>query len=428
MADVIFNKAVTGGEIRLPSSKSVAHRAIICASLAKGKSVIYGIDESEDMKATFGFINAVGKKYTYDTTGDYSVLTIEDNDMKNTTSQIEVDCIESGSTLRFIIPILSALGVSAKFVGSGRLPQRPIGVYNEILTGVTTHGDGLPFTIDGKLQSGDFRIRGDISSQFITGLLFALPLLDGDSKIILTTELQSESYVDITVDVLKTFGIAIERTDYGYFVNGNQAYKNMEYHVEGDWSHAIFFMVMATFSDEPIRLKGLNMNSKQGDKKCVDLFKEMGLNIKCEDDVLVLAKPVTSLKAISVDVGDIPDMVPALTCAMATAEGKSEITNAKRLRIKECDRLSAISNNVNALGGNVEEFDDALHITGVKTLNGGTVSGYNDHRIVMAMSTLRAKCENDISVSDSHSINKSYPKFYEDYKKLGGDCNVVNMG
>ncbi|MFI3325293.1 MAG: 3-phosphoshikimate 1-carboxyvinyltransferase [Clostridia bacterium] len=421
MSNVIYKKAVKGGSITLPPSKSVAHRAMICAALAQGNCTVFNIDSSNDMLATMNFIKAMGKDFNYDP--KTKVLKIS----SGTTSQItSVDCIESGSTLRFIIPIMAALGINTTFTGSGRLPKRPIGVYTEILKGVNTKGVGLPFCINGQLQSGEFKLRGDISSQFITGLLFALPLLKGDSKIILTTELQSESYVDITLDVMKSFGVTATRTDYGYKVKGNQTYKTVNYTVEGDWSQAAFFIAMGAFSKNPIKLKGLKLDSKQGDKKCTEVFGNMNIKVNFADDELIINKG--ELKAITVNVGDIPDMVPALACVMALANGTSEITNAKRLRIKESDRLSAISNALNSLGANVTELEDGLIIKGTNKLIGGFVDGCNDHRIVMAMACLRENCLNNIEVTDSHSINKSYPDFYKDYIKLGGELNGIDMG
>lgn len=424
MANIIYKKPVLGGTVSVPPSKSTAHRAIICAALANGDSTIFNIDNSNDMMATMNFIKAIGKDFDYDY--ESKTLKIVGNGIDHAST--EIDCIESGSTLRFIIPVMAALGISTKFTGSGRLPQRPIGLYKEVLKAVNTKGDGLPFYIDGQLESGDFEVRGDISSQFITGLLLALPLLKGDSKIILTTELQSKSYVDITIDVMKDFGVIVNETDYGYEVKGGQTYKSKEYTVEGDWSQAAFFLAMGAFSKNPIRLKGLKVDSKQGDKKCLEVFKNMLVKTQFIGDELVIAKPMGRPTSISVDVGDIPDMVPALACVMALADGTSEITNAQRLRIKESDRLKAIANAINALGGNVTELEDGLVIKGVKTLDGALVQGCNDHRIVMAMSALASCCISNIEVTDSHSINKSYPDFYKDYIKLGGELGGFDLG
>ncbi len=434
MHSVIYKKGAVGGEVNIPPSKSVAHRAMICAALSDGSCTLNNIDYSNDMIATMNFIKALGKQIDYDK---------NDKTLKISTGQVPktaevdckaiVDCMESGSTLRFIIPVMAALGITTTFTGEGRLPQRPIGVYNELFKGVNTksiseNGDGLPFFINGQLESGEYHMRGDISSQFISGMLFALPLLKGDSKIIITTKLESKSYIDITTDVMATFGVKVEETDYGYFVKGEQAYKAVDYTVEADWSQVAFFIAMGAFSEGEITLNGLNFNSKQGDKKIVDVLKSMG--VCCEEigDKLKVSKPKNGLNAVKIDVSDIPDTVPTLACVMAMAQGTSEIVNAARLRIKESDRLSAISNALNALGANVKELEDGLIINGVKKLTGASVDGCNDHRIVMAMAVLRSVCSADIQVSDAYSINKSYPSFYKDYNSLGGVADVIDMG
>lgn len=422
MQKVIYKKPVTGGTLTVPPSKSVAHRAMICAALSKGDTKVFNIDNSKDMQATISFMKSLGKTVIYKD----RTLHISGEISADKTS---VDCIESGSTLRFVIPVMAALGIETEFTGSGRLPERPIGVYTEILNGVTTKGNGLPFYIKGKLNHGVFKLRGDISSQFITGLLLALPLLDGDSEIVLTTAMESEAYVDITLAVMESFGVTATRTKNGYFVKGNQVYQNPEYTVEGDWSQAAFFLAMGAFTKEPIRLKGLNYkNSKQGDKECIDIFRRFGIDITQDDNDFVIscADKLTAIE--SLDVRQIPDMVPALASVMALCDGTSTITGGKRLRIKESDRLSAVSNALNALGGDITELEDGLIIKGVNSLKGAFCDGCNDHRIVMALAPLTVVCDGNIEVSDPYSINKSYPSFYEEYKNLGGELDVIDMG
>lgn len=421
MQNLIYKKPVVGGTLTVPPSKSVAHRAMICAALSKGDTIVHNIDNSKDMQATISFIKALGKTVSYKD----RTLYISNEISANKTS---VNCIESGSTLRFIIPVMAALGIETEFTGSGRLPQRPIGVYTEILNGIKTKGNGLPFYIKGKLDNGVFKLRGDISSQFITGLLLALPLLDGDSEIILTTEMESEAYIDITLAVMSSFGVHAKKTEKGYFVKGNQIYQNPEYTVEGDWSQAAFFLAMGAFSENPIRLKGLNYkNSKQGDKECIDIFKRFGINIIENENDFIISKGEKLTAIENIDVRQIPDMVPALASVMAMCDGTSTITGGKRLRIKESDRLNAVSNALNSLGADVTELEDGLIIKGVNKLIVGFCDGCNDHRIVMALAPLIAVCDGNIEVSDPYSINKSYPSFYEEYKNLGGDL-IVNLG
>ena len=415
-----ITKEVDGGFITIPPSKSVAHRAIICASLSQGASTIYNIDNSDDIKATLNFVTALGRNFTYEN----KTLTITDYTPKKNET---IDCFESGSTLRFIVPIMSALGINAEFIGKGRLPERPIGIYKDLLNGVSFSSSHLPFSISGKLKSGVFHLPGNISSQFITGLLFALPLLDGDSEIILTSPLQSKSYVDITVDVMKDFGVLVEETVNAYSIKGNQQYKAKNYTVEGDWSQAGFFLSLGAISKNKIILKGLNKNSKQGDKICFDIFNKMNINCSFIENDLHIEKS-NNITAITVDVSDCPDIVPTLACTMSLANGISRITNAGRLRIKESDRLSAIANAINILGGKVSELEDELIITGPCNFVGTQVNSCKDHRILMAVSTLKAMTKGDIFLTDAHCINKSYPNYYKDYMSIGGKIDVIDMG
>ncbi len=431
MEKVKFSPAAFGGEVHIPPSKSFAHRALICSALSGGNVKVNNISTSSDMEATGNFIRALSMNVIPDGKGNVSI----EGELKIPGDPITVDCIESGSTLRFIIPIMAALGVSCTFVGRGLLPTRPIGVYSELLPshGVSFEGNGLPCKISGKLTSGDFSLPGNISSQFISGLMFALPLLEGDSRIIITTELESESYIDITISVLQKYGINIERTDYGYFVKGNQKYKAVDQTVEGDWSQAAFYMNLGAFSKDPIRVRGLDKNSVQGDRKCLEVYGKLGVKAEFEGDVLLISNPAATydscgLKAAEVSVTDIPDMVPALAVCMAMAEGESRITDAARLRIKESDRLKAITEAINAIGGKVTELPEGLIIEGVGRFTAGEVQGCNDHRIVMAVSTAAARAEGDIVSTDPHSINKSYPEYFEHYNSLGGKANVINMG
>lgn len=420
MEIVVYSKGITGGQVHLPPSKSVAHRALICAALSGGRCRVSPIDSSADMEATFHFIRAMGGQVTYEN----RCTTIDAGEGASD----YVNCMESGSTLRFIIPILAALGRSTTFTGCGRLPNRPIGIYSEILRGVKTVGEGLPYSISGQLQSGEFSLPGNISSQFITGLLLALPLLAGDSTIILTTPLESESYVNITLEVMAAFGVHARQTAEGYFVPGGQKYSPRDYTVEADWSQAAFFLSMGAFSEQPVELLGLNPHSLQGDKACLEVFREMGLCIQTEEQRFIVQRPKNRVLPVRVDVRNIPDAVPAIAVTAALAEGTTYITGAARLRIKECDRLMAVTNAINSLGGKVTELPDGLAIQGVERLQGGTAQGCNDHRIVMCLAAARGAAAGDVIVTDPNSIRKSYPDFYRDYVNLGGEANVLDMG
>ena len=421
MNNVNVEPSQLNGTVAIPPSKSDVHRAIICGALSRGKCVISPVDLSEDIKATIGCVETLGAKVNI----SEGVLTIDGSEMFKG-NNYQIFCNESGSLLRFIIPVVSAMGISATFTGAGRLPERPIGIYLDCLpkAGVKcTTKSGLPLTVEGQLQSGEFEIPGNVSSQFITGLLFALPLLKEDSKIILTSPLESVAYVDITINVMKKFGVIIETTDYGYFVKGNQKYIPQNYTTEGDWSNAAFFMTAAAIKGD-ITITGVDKNSAQGDKEIAEILKRFGAKVEFTDNSVRVQKG--DLKATDIDARQIPDLVPILAVCATFAEGITHITGAERLRIKESDRLSAIANAINKLGGNVIEKPDGLVITGVKSLKGGTVQGVNDHRIVMAMSVATLMATDTVTITDMESIKKSFPNYFEEYNRLGG-ISYVNL-
>ena len=388
------------GEVIIPPSKSVAHRAMICSYLAGGGNV-FPIADSNDMKAMNQVIRAL-----------------------NNNEEI-IDCIESGNTLRFMIPVIAALGRKVTFVGSGRLPYRPIDEYLKLLPkhGIKyTYNEKLPLSIEGKLTSGIFEIAGDISSQYITGLLLALPLLDGDSRIVLTTKLQSKSYVDITIKVLKDYGIEIEETEEGYFVKGNQKFRKIDYCVESDWSQATFFLAAGALNGN-ITLKGLDLESKQGDKEVINILKRFGAKIDILQDKINVKK--SHLKGIIIDAEDIPDAVPTLAVVAAVSEGTTIIEGIERLRYKESDRIESTVSNLKNMGVNIKADDNKMIIEGGK-LHGSEINGFNDHRIVMAFSIAALVSNGETTISDAHAINKTYPNFFEDYNRIGGKAIVIN--
>ncbi len=408
------------GNVSVPPSKSDAHRAIICASLAKGESVVGPVEMSEDIKATISCMKNLGAKIE----ADGRTLHIDGRDTFGVKSA-QLDCSESGSTLRFLIPVAAAGGVEAEFTGHGKLPGRPIGVYTDQLPvkGVRCEtSGGLPLRITGKLSSGVFEIPGNISSQFITGLLLALPLAEGDSEIRLTSGLQSVGYVNMTLKAMRDFGVAVESTENGWRIKGGQEYVPGSYEVEGDWSQAAFFMTAAALGSE-ITIDNLSLDSIQGDKECVDIYRRLGAVIEEKNGILKMSPG--KLRGISLDASDIPDMVPAFAAAAAVAEGKTVITGAERLRIKESDRLKAVRDCLSRMGADISETPDGLIINGKERLSGGFVEGYNDHRIVMSMAAAAVACENDVVITDMESVRKSYPSFFEDYRKLGGAADVI---
>ena len=386
------------GSVTVPASKSAAHRALICSFLAGGGTV-NPVISSNDMRATQGAVEA----------------------LKN--GENMCNCIESGSTLRFMIPVAAALGREITFVGSGKLPDRPIGDYLRLLPehGVKCESDGgLPLKISGQLESGVYKIAGDVSSQYITGLLLALPLLDGDSEIVLTTPLQSKPYVDMTLSVLRRYGVEIEEKENGYFIKGNQRYGVLNFTVEGDWSQAAFFLAAGAIGGD-VTVKGLDPDSTQGDKEIVEILGRFGAKITATKDGVRAEK--SALCGIEIDATDIPDMVPSLAVVAAFAKGTTAIRGAERLRYKESDRIESVVTNLKRAGVKAEETADGMIITGGGA-HGDLLDGFNDHRIVMAFSVLGAYAEGETTITDSESINKSYPKFFDDFVSIGGRADV----
>ena len=407
--DIIINPKKLSGNVTVPPSKSVAHRMIIAAALAEGRSEISNLYPSADILATMDCMRNLGAQIDF--SGDTAVI----NGIGNAPETASLDCNESGSTLRFLIPVACALGVKTEFIGSGRLPQRPITPYLEEFPkhGIAfDYNNTMPFFVSGKLTGGKFYVDGGISSQFITGLLFALPLLEEDSEIVLTSHLESKPYVDITLGTLRDFGCEVTENENGYFIKGKQKYKPFCGVVEGDYSQAAFFEVADALGSD-IEISGLNVNSFQGDKKIVEICREIVYN---ENGVL---------KPFDIDCSDIPDLVPILSVLATFCEGKSRITNVARLRIKECDRLSAMAQCLNKIGGKVTEHSDSLEIDGVGTLEGGEVESFNDHRIAMSMAVAATRCKGSLKIKGAECVRKSYPDFFEVYEKLGGDLSRV---
>ncbi len=409
------------GTIRTISSKSDAHRILICAALSQNETKINCNVMSKDIAATICCLKAMGTEISVD--GD--VITVVPNDFNK---KAEIDCNESGSTLRFLMPVVSALGIDTTINGSGRLPERPISPLKEEMEkkGVTFHTDNnFPLHLTGQLQSGEYEIKGNVSSQFITGLLLALPLLNGDSRIKLIPPVESKSYLDITISVLKKFGIEIEEQENLYIIKGNQKYISpREIIVDGDWSNASFFLCAGALSENGVTVTDLDMNSPQGDKKILDVLKKMGADVTINSTEITVKK--NELNGITVDASDIPDAVPIISVVASACNGDTKIINAQRLRIKESDRIKSVVEMINSVGGKVEETDDGMIIHGGMTLNGGKVNGYNDHRIVMSASILSCLCKSNVEITDSNAVEKSYPDFWSCFNKMGGNVNVLN--
>lgn len=415
MSSITLIPTKLNGSIQIPPSKSLAHRAIICASLARGRSIIRNIEYSKDIDATISCMKELGTIiFKHD---DYLEIDGTTTFLKN---KCEMNCEESGSTLRFMIPISLVEFTNVHYSGKGRLGERPLDIYYNIF-----ENQGIPFLyrekvldlyIQGRLSPDEFYIPGDVSSQFISGLLFALPLLDGDSIIYITSPLQSKGYIDLTLQMLEMYGIKIEYKDQKFYIKGNQSYKACDYTIEGDYSQAAFYLVAGAL-DNNILIKGLNMNSLQGDKEAIDILKRMGCElVQVEDGYKVECKQFI---ATDIDASQCPDIIPVIALACANAKGISRIYNAKRLRIKECDRLSATVEVLRSLGVDALEKDDEMIITG-GTLIGGNVSSYNDHRMAMMEAIASTVSKDRIIIDNKECVKKSYPSFWEHFIKLGG--------
>ena len=386
------------GGVTAPPSKSHVHRLLIAAALCENETGIACPGENEDIAATVRCLKALHAEITR--AGDlYRVC--RKAPLFHLSAGDALDCGESGSTLRFLLPLCAALTDSALLTGRGRLPSRPNGPLLEVLRthGAKIEGDFLPLTVNGGLQPGDFSLPGNISSQYFTGLLFVLPMLNDDSTLMYTSPLESMPYVDLTLSVLRQFGIRIEDTENGWRIPGNQRYTSPGIvEAEGDWSAAAFWLG-ANCLGNAVTVEGLTRSSCQGDKAIEKLLSRVGGEI---------------------DVTDTPDLMPILSAVAAALPGKTtRVTGAARLRLKESDRIAAMARTIRALGGNAEELPDGLVIFGAK-LQGGTVYGMNDHRVVMSAAVAATACENPVTILGAEAVSKSYPHFWRDFEALGG--------
>ena len=406
---------IDSGNITIPPSKSLAHRAIICACLAPGRSVISNIDYSVDIRATIEGMRHLGAsiKEDKDTLFIDGIETFQyDGDV--------VNCHESGSTLRFFLPLFSLTGKRATFSGSKRLIERPQNVYEMLF-----QEQGIDFVrtypniiIDGRLKPGELTLKGNVSSQFITGLLFALPLLEADSKIHIEPPFESRSYVDLTIQMLKRFQIVVEYEDaYTLAIKGNQQYQPTDVLVEGDYSQLVFWASLGVLNHS-VETHGLDLHSLQGDKKTIDIFQSMNAGIKVLDDGYQFC-PGT-LNGTVIDLNDCPDLGPMLFALATQANGKTTFQNAGRLRIKESDRIEAMETELKKLGCSISSTFGTVTITGPVKLQGNvTLHGHNDHRIVMALSILATIADEPITIDDAQAISKSYPGFFKDLASCG---------
>lgn len=420
------------GTVQVPSSKSMGHREIICAGLAAGTSIIDNISMSKDIEATIRVLKTMN--ITIDEVpsmlnGRHALQISGTGHLSAASAQ--ADCGESGSTLRFLVPLGASLGCPLTFLGHGKLVSRPLQAYYDIFDkqDVQYFNDNgrLPLTVNGRLQAGRYELPGNVSSQYVSGLLFILPLLAGDSEINITSPLESASYVNMTLSCLHKYGIKVDNKDgkhETYFIPGGQRYQAQNSMVEGDWSQAAFWTVGGSLG-ELVTASGIDNSSLQGDKAVVEIMKQMGARISTTNDSVTVS--AASTKAALIDAADCPDIIPVLTVLAAVSNGITKVVNAGRLRIKECDRLAAVTSELNKLGAQIIEEPEGLTIIGKpEGLTGGVeVDAWNDHRIAMSLAIAAQSCTQPIIISGADSVRKSYPEFWKDYQTLGGRIEVL---
>lgn len=420
--DIRVYPATLSGVFTPPASKSASHRAVIACALSGGTSHISSLASNDDILVTQRAMTALGAHI--ELCGQTTVI----QGITHPPKRALIYCGESGSTLRFLLPVAAALSVTAIFDGTGRLPSRPIDMLLKELrkNGVTDDYRGtMPFTISGRLRGGRYEIDGSVSSQFVTGLLFALPLCEEDSQIVLRGRLESRPYVDMTVALLRRFGVKITETQSGYLVPGGQRYTPCDLTVEGDWSGAAFFLAAGAVGGN-VSCRGVDFASMQGDRAVTSLLAAFGAKVaQSGDTVTVGAAPLT---AVTIDASDIPDLVPILAVTAAFANGDTVITGAQRLRIKESDRLAAIERLLFGLGGRVTLTDDGLIVHGEAALAGGEADSFGDHRIAMAAAIAATRCDKPVVIRGAECVSKSYPQFFAQLTALGGRCDELDMG
>ena len=407
--DVRITPRRLSGVVTPPPSKSLAHRYVIAAALAAGTSVIKNVSFSEDVEATLRCMEALGARWEMAEDG-LRVAGIGGQRRPFGGNLPRFDCGESGSTLRFLIPIALTVDQGGIFTGRGRLMERPQQPYFDLFDqrGISYAQEDGVLTVQGSLSPGEYRLRGDVSSQFFTGLLLALPLLEGPSVVVSTTKLESASYTAMTMGVLERCGV---RVRWSPALNGFGVepgiYSPFEETVEADWSQAAFWYAAIALGCS-LRLRGLKGQSAQGDAAVVGHYKKLALTGE-----------------VKINLSDCPDLLPPLAVMAAVRRGTTRFTHAARLRLKESDRLASVSAMLKAIGGAVTEEEDGLTVYGVSTLPGGTVDGANDHRIVMAAAVAAARCQGAVTIRGAEAVRKSYPNFWRDYEALGGAVHVL---
>ncbi len=422
------------GEVTAPSSKSEAHRLLICAAFAPGTTDIDCTTTSEDIDATARCLSALGARVTRTRRG-FRVVPVRGTSATDNIPEASrgalLDCGESGSTLRFLLPVAAALGCDASLTGHGRLPERPLSpLYEELVAhGAELSPQGrMPLRVGGRLRAGRFSLPGDVSSQYVSGLLLAAPLLAAPVEVVVSEPVESLPYIDITVSALRRFGVGVDEGRVegpdgparSYVVSGSDGLVSPgTVSVGGDWSNAAFWLAAGALSDDGVAVRGLDVRSAQGDRQALAALALLGARVLRGAEGAACAHD--GLAGREIDVSSCPDLVPPLAAVAAFAEGVTRITGAARLRLKESDRIATVSAAINSLGGRATALDDGLVIEGARELAGGTVDAANDHRIAMMAAVMAGRCAGPVTILGAECVNKSYPAFFEDLSSLGGN-------
>ena len=422
--DVVVKRArAVAGRIAAPPSKSMAHRAVLCAALAKGTSHLHHLAFSKDISATLG---AAARLCARVTTGENDAVV--EGLGRFLPVDAPVDCCESGSTLRFLIPLASLTGQEVTFTGRGRLMERPQSVYKTLYQqqGLRFEQGADRLTVEGALTPGEYELAGNVSSQFISGLLFALPLLAGDSTLHLIPPVESRSYIEMTRAAQRRFGVESRWQDENtLFIPGGQKYRPCDYTVEGDYSQAAFPAVLGAVQGG-VTLKGLSADTLQGDAAILDILCRCGASFRTTDVGIVFEK--APLHGVDIDLADCPDLGPVLMVLGLLCEGTTTIRNAERLRIKESDRIAAMEAELRACGGVLESEGGTITIHGCADrlhAPAAPLHGHNDHRVVMSLAVLALAAGLKLSIDDAEAVQKSWPHFFEAIKPLGAEVEYA---
>ncbi|MBR5007049.1 MAG: 3-phosphoshikimate 1-carboxyvinyltransferase [Clostridia bacterium] len=423
------------GTVTPPASKSHAHRLFIAAAFSDGPKTVVCRETSKDIEATIGCLEALGAEIVDKGDGLFSVLPAGLHAFSGSGRPCVADlyCGESGSTQRFMLPLAGITGRPCVFYMEGRLPERPLDVFADVLRARGMHiaREKDTLLVSGKLTAGDYELPGNVSSQFISGLLLALPLIKKEkeeavSRVLVRGKIESGSYIGITESVLLKGGIRFTRTDTDglrvYEIPAGQTYRLPDVsEVEKDWSGAAYFLAAGAFSKKGVTVKGLDPGSPQGDRRIIDILKRFGASVtvkKRRGGTADFTVKKGKLKGVEVDASDIPDLVPLICAVAAGAQGDTVITNAGRLRLKESDRIKTTAAMINSLGGNAEETADGLVIHGEGFLKGGPFPTADDHRIAMAGALAASIAKESVYAESASCTGKSYPGFWDDLFSL----------